>query len=164
MSSPFSEWLTDVSADEIVLSPTDINKEARGNHWSFSLSPQPAVDTQTADVVDFLKAVAAARSESLNAQNLFQGSVVLYCWHDLQASQLCLSLVSGRHGRLPFGCQIEEVEHPEPVVLSFLQSRYHSGIPLDEFVPCRETVEPVRAEETLAVWSVLLPFGSKRTT
>jgi hypothetical protein len=48
--------------------------------------------------------------------------MLLYCWHDGQADQLRLSLVSMSHGQLPFSGSIERVADLSLVVQAFLDS------------------------------------------
>jgi hypothetical protein len=61
--------------------------------------------------------------------------MLMYCWHDEQAGQLRLSLVSASHGRLPFGCEVAPVEDLGAVVRSFLGSPYLGGIDWSELRP-----------------------------
>ena len=118
--NPFPRWLAEMAADGVVVRPDDINAEARGNLWTFSLSPEQAAAVTPSDVEEFVRAVAGTRSRWLATNG--DGHMLLYCWHDAQAGQLRLSLVSVTHGRLPFGCPVEPVEELSAVVWPFLGS------------------------------------------
>jgi hypothetical protein len=125
--------LAEVAADAIVVRLDDIDAEAHGNMWSFSFSPEQTAAIRVAEVVEFIQAIAAARGRWLAAHP--SGPMLMYCWHDEQAGQLRLSLVSASHGRLPFGCEVAPVEDLGAVVRSFLGSPYLAGIPWSELPP-----------------------------
>lgn len=151
-ASPFLDWLPEVAADEVVIEPSNIVAEARGNLWSFSVTSAEAAALDPAHVASFVREVAKARRRHLSARGAT--AMRFYCWHDEQAAQLRLSLVSADHGRLPFACSIEPAEPAadlESVVASFLNSSYHDGIPLADG-PVGEN-DPERA---LPVWVLTL--------
>jgi hypothetical protein len=61
-ANPFPEWLPEVAADAVRIDPADISAEARGNQWSFSLTPEEAAAVSVADVTpaaDFREIAAA---------------------------------------------------------------------------------------------------------
>lgn len=162
MPNSFSEWLPEVAADPVLLSPGDLNSEAQANLWTFALTPEEAAVIPQSEVEKFLLEIINSRGKHLLNRKVQPKSVVFYCWHDEQASQLRFSLVSKSHGRLPFGCRVKEVSNPSSIVRSFLQSPYHGGIPRDELQPVLEggeaegkVIEPEDWE--VEVWSVLLP-------
>ncbi len=119
-ASPFLEWLPEVAADEIIIEPSSIVAEARGNLWSFSITSTQAAALHPSHVTSFVLAVAETRSRYLLAHGAT--AMLFYCWHDEQAAQLRFSLVSAEHGYLPFGCSIDPAGKLESVVASFLNS------------------------------------------
>ncbi len=133
VENPLPGWLAEVAAAAVVVRPDDINAEAHGNLCSFSLSPEQAAAVSAAEVVEFVWAIAEARGRWLAAHG--SGPMLLYCWHDEQAGQLRLSLVSASHGRLPFGCEVAPVKDLVAVVQTFLGSPYLGCIPWSELHP-----------------------------
>lgn len=157
MREPFASWLADVANDEVIISAGDINVEASENLWSFSLSADQAADVTASDVEVFLQAIIGARREWLSVQGVNTGSIRFYCWHDEQAAQLRLSLVSACHGRVPFRCEVKDVSDLTEIVNSFLSSGYHDGIPWEELesVPFEGEIQADRY--VVPVWSLSLP-------
>ena len=84
--------------------------------------------------------------------------MLLYCWHDEQAGQFRLSLVSASHGKLPFGCEVAPVEDLGAIIRSFLASPYLGGIPWADLRPLASG-ELARDPLTyvLPVWVVRVP-------
>lgn len=104
--------------DCIVVRPDDILAEARGNLWSFSLSPEQLAVVKIEDIERFAAAVADARRVWLARQQL--GPMILYWWSDRQAGQLRFSLVSAVHERLPFSCEVDRTATLETVAAEWL--------------------------------------------
>jgi hypothetical protein len=83
---------------------------------------------------------------------------VLYWWHDAQAGQLCLSLVSAAHGRLPFGCEVVPAASLAAVAADWLGSPLLHGVPWGELhVLAPDESAPEPPPLVLPVWSVVLP-------
>lgn len=138
--SLFADWKKDVVEQDIAIRPDDINAEARGNLWTFALSSEELASVAAEEVLDFVRTIAAARSEWLAARRV--APMVLYCWFDGQAGQLRVSLVSLCHGTLPFECPVARVDDLGVVVREFLGT-------------------VVRVPSTpLPVWAVELPSAS----
>jgi len=155
-SNPFKEWLTEVSTDCILLNPDDINAEAHGNLWSFTLSSEQVAAVSKTDVVDFIQTVAASRGEWLTTHA--SGPMLFYCWHDEQAGQLRFSLVSAKHGHLPFGCEVVAADQLGTIVQSFLGSSYLGGIPWSELrLQSDDGTASKSSSNVLPVWSTRLP-------
>ena len=155
MANPFPEWLAEVAADAVVIRPDDIDAEARGNLWSFALSPEQAAAVAVADVEAYAAGVAEGRQAWLAARGA--GPMVLYWWHDAQAGQLRFSLVSAAHGRLPFGCAVVPADSLAAVVSDWLGSPALHGIPWGELRPLAPDDVPEPPSLVLPVWSVVLP-------
>jgi hypothetical protein len=152
-ANPFPEWLAEVSMDAVVVWPDDIGAEARGNSWSFSLTPEQAAAVSPADVEAFAAGVADARRSWLSARGA--GPMVLYWWHDAQAGQLRFSLVSASHGQLPFGCEVAPAASLAEVAADWLGSPHLHGVPRGELRPLGPSGEPPKL--VLPVWSQVLP-------
>ena len=147
----------------MVVRPDDINAEAHGNMWSFSLTAEQAASVTTTDVVAFAAAVADARRAWLSANGF--GSLVLYWWHDSMAGQLRFSMVSAKHGQLPFRCEIFQTSSLEPIASDWLGSASLHGIPwneLRESAPAEAAAEPPHF--VLPVWSVALDQSNTQPT
>ena len=65
VANPFPEWLAEVAADAVVVRPDDVTAEARGNLWTFGLSAEQRAVVTSAEVEEFVRAVAAARGRWL---------------------------------------------------------------------------------------------------
>ena len=117
-ANPFPGWLAEVAADPIVVRPDDIIAESRANLRAFGLDDNQRVGATPAEVEGFVRAVAAARGRWLAARGA--GPMRFYCWHDAQAGQIRVSLVSAGPEKLPFGWPIEPTGELSKVVRSFL--------------------------------------------
>lgn len=117
-ANPFPEWLAEVAADGVVVCPDDMIAEARGNLWCFGLDDEQRAAVAAAEVEGFVRAVAAARGRWLVERGA--GPMRYYCWHDAQAGQLRLSLVSAGPGPLPFGCPVDLAAELDGVVRDFI--------------------------------------------
>jgi hypothetical protein len=158
-ANPFPEWLAEVAAAAVIVDPGDIAAEAHGNQWSFSISAETAAAMTVADVETFAAGVAEARRDWLAARRA--GPMVLYWWHDRQAGQLRLSLVSAAHGRLPFGACVTPAASLRVIAEEWLKSPYLEGIPWAETRPVtaseKDEWEAEPSQLSLPVWSLRLP-------
>jgi hypothetical protein len=103
--SVLKKWFEMAKDDQLVIDPADINHEARANMWRFSPSENELQDITTEGVAAFIRQIFEARRKQPES-----ALMVFYCWHDFQVSQLCFSLVSRSHDRLPFSCTLEETD------------------------------------------------------
>jgi hypothetical protein len=117
-TNPLQDWLAEVAADAIVVRPHDTTAEARGNLWAFSLDHWQRSTITSAEAEEFVRAVAAARGRWLAEHG--SGQMRFYCWHDAQAGQLRLSLVSTGPAPLPFECPVDSTADLAAVVSDFL--------------------------------------------
>lgn len=156
--NPLPGWLPEVCADAVIVEPGDINAEANGNLWRFSISSGMAAAMTVADVEAFAAAVAEARRAWLLARR--SGPMVLYWWHDAQAGQLRFSLVSASHGRLPFGCVVIPAASLQVIAGAWLKSPGLDGIPWSELgapPPDEAGHDDAPPPLNLPVWSLRLP-------
>jgi hypothetical protein len=156
---PFVDWLREAAPDEVRLSPTNLNDEARTNMWSFSITEEQACACSADDFVEFIRAIVEARRASLSARRVPSRSVTFYCWHDQLAAQLRFSLISATNMKLPFGCETVIVQNLEQIVAGFLSSSWHDGISRTEFetVSASDNEEAERSIQPLAVWTAVVP-------
>ena len=103
-------WFDMAKDDETVIDRDDINHEAHSNLWHFSPTEAEQVDITAKGLRELINAVLDARRAQLGGS-----AMRFYCWHDSQARQLRLSLVSQAHGRLPFAREIRETSDPADV-------------------------------------------------
>jgi hypothetical protein len=117
MASPFSEWLAEIEGDSVVVRPDDVIAEAQGNLYTFGLTEEQYAARPQSEVETFVREVAESRGRWLAKRG---GRMQFYCWHDAQAGQLRMSLVSAA-STLPFGCVIDPSAELSVVVDSFLR-------------------------------------------
>jgi hypothetical protein len=155
--NPFIDWLEEVAAAPIIICPDDINAEALGNLWSFSLSQEQAEVVTPADVETFASGVIKGRRAWLEVREA--DPMMLYWWHDGQAGQLRFSLVSVSHEQFPFGCDIALAESIRAVATDWLRSPYLHGIPLDDSLHCLASAEESSQSShfLLPIWTVRVP-------
>ncbi|WP_210190653.1 hypothetical protein [Paenibacillus uliginis] len=59
--------------------------------------------------------------------------MIFYLWFDQLACQIRFNLISVLHKKLPFQCDVEIVEHMDDIILTFLNSPFHDGIPIEGY-------------------------------
>ena len=146
--NPFPDWFEEVASASLTIdhSKKGLSHEAHENWWAFSISQHQANTIVAGDIVKFLSGVAQAREQQIRAHSGAVNPVVFYCWCDEQDSQLCFSLVSVSHNRIPFGAIVKETDDFAQVVKQFLSNQYHDGIPMEEFIMQEEYDELDRPE------------------
>ena len=121
------EWLSKIRREQLVLSEVP-GAGANENLWCVAIPSTANVDVD--ELVTFLRSASAVRRDIVHEQNAHP--VSFYAWHDDMAGQLRFSTARCTTSALPFGCPIELVDDPEPVVREFLQSGLRDGIPWRE--------------------------------
>ncbi len=118
-------WADEIADDEIIIDRHIINNEADGNCWKFTMSQELASDTKLEHVMAFASQVKQSRKNWLIEHGA--QSMVMYWWHDEMSGQLCFSLVSLCHGKLPFGCKVilRHTKSLEDIVNEWFNSPYH---------------------------------------
>jgi len=139
------DWFQFAVEDALVIDVDCINEEARGNLCS--LSPAEGCEPDPAALAAFVRRVAAHRAPELHGHPMR-----FYCWHDAQARQLRLSLVSTAHGRLPFGCVHETTPDVERVVRAIVE-RDWLNLAYGAYVDAGEEADP----QPLQVAVIALP-------
>lgn len=139
-TNPFPEWLEEVIDDPLTVDTSEkgLLFECRKNLWTFSISQSQAEVTTVEDVLNFLSGIMQARERQIKARLGLINPMLFYCWFDAKASQLRFSLVSASHNCLPFGAVVDETDDFAKVVDLLLNSHYHNGIPLGEFMTQQE--------------------------
>jgi hypothetical protein len=133
----FDKWLPEIENDSLTIdaTPTGINKEARNNLWTFSVTEKEAQTLDKNDIVSFLVDVAKLRDQQLRLLGVEAGAITYYCWVDEQARQLRFSFVSSSHSILPFGGAIALADDLGTIADQFLDAPYKEGIPWCELTP-----------------------------
>lgn len=130
-----SRWFEMTKDDEVVIDAERINHEALSNVWHFSPYEHEMEGLTPETLARFVEAVMEARREWLLSHS--SPPMLFYCWHEFQDRQFRFSLVSASHGKLPFGCQVEETSDlisitTHAVDVDWLNNSYHSPEDTDE--------------------------------
>ncbi len=131
----FVDYLGDVVAARIYIgaSEADLEEEIRRNMCGISLTGQQAEALSEEDLLTFISEVITHWRRQVERADAGHG-MVFYLWFDEMACRLCFNLISDYHERLPFGCRVETIRTPVPIVRSFLASGHHDGIPGSELI------------------------------
>jgi len=138
----------DVVADTIFIgsSRDDLLTEIRTNMWRITLSQVQCEALTTSDLLNLFVKIVENRQQQLNQVNIDHG-VIFSLWFDEQALQFRFHLVSDFHERLPFGCQLNILPTPEPILDRYLQYPYHETIPWEALQEVSEVEGDPDAEE-----------------
>lgn len=109
------------------------NNEIRKNMWILSLDLAVIDKISIQDFINFVSKFLAKKRQEITQKDI-TSPVVFYMWFDAMAAQLRFNIISNvdRKISLPFGCTVEVVDSPEPIIEDFLTSHYHDGIPWGE--------------------------------
>ena len=110
MHKTLKNWLEELEEETAIVSSADINEEANGNMVTFGFNQNMLSEWKKDSVIEFLT----------NCYNLYSSKsndlkMVFYSWFDEQAGQIRISAVNQKHGKLPFGCELNKVELEELV-------------------------------------------------
>lgn len=87
------------------------------------------------DIIDYVKfindVIDNRRDQVKNATE--NHGMIFYLWFDRMASQLRFNLISNIHEELPFQCKLELIENIEPIIVEFLESPFHNGLPTEGY-------------------------------
>jgi hypothetical protein len=154
--NPLPTWLAETAPAAVVVRLDSIDAEAQGNLWTIALSAALAASVSAAEIEAIIRSIAAARARTLAAEHA--GPMLLYCWHDEQAGQLRLSMVSASHGSLPFECGVMPASDLGAIVRSFLGSPFLEGVPWAELRPAGPNDVSIELSAyTLSVWIARVP-------
>jgi hypothetical protein len=145
MEAPFDRWLARVVGNEVVTDADDILREAHENLELFAPRSDELRGVSVGSVTDFLGQLIRRRHEQLH-----DAPMTLYCWHDGQAGQLRVSMVSTSHQKLPFKCMIHIVATPEVIARSVVEHDWHAK----EAPPAPAAADSLADDEAAFVLSV----------
>lgn len=120
-------------------------RETNENCWCISASQTECDGVSVAEVASAMEDVIAYVRKLVAAQADWRGAL-FHLWFDEQASQLRCCVISDRNAALPFRCETEQVSSMEPIIIDFLSSPYHDGIPWEEFIAWEELTDAERSD------------------
>lgn len=149
------DWLAsfqDVREDAIFIGSSldDLPAEIRTNQWLLTLSQEQCEYLTTADLLHLFVKIVANRQRQLDQAGCDHG-MIFYLWFDEQALQLRFNLISDFHERLPFGCQLNILPTPEPILDRYLHYPYHETIPWEDLQEVSEGERAPDAEEPVVL-------------
>jgi hypothetical protein len=96
--------IEELSTELSLLQSDEVTEEANANMYTFGISEELLQQYGANSVTTFLIEVSNLYGAQCKSQMLF------YSWFDEMASQIRVSAVSKKHGKPPFGCNIEPCE------------------------------------------------------
>lgn len=123
----------EVITDELFIgsSRDDLPNEIRINKWLITLSHEQCQSLTISGLLTLFERIIENRQQQLDRANANHG-MIFYLWFDEQALQLRFNLISASHEHLPFGCQLNILPTPEPILDRYLHYSYHETIPWSE--------------------------------
>ncbi len=105
-SAVLLRWLSLLDGEVVYVDANDVKLEAVTNMCCFCPTDAESLLLSGPLVRRFVEDCLQRRLQRIVSQQL--PPMKFYCWHDFQARQLRLSMVSSSHGYLPFGCTVVE--------------------------------------------------------
>jgi hypothetical protein len=96
-----------------------VKAEIDHNEWALTFSENLIQKITLSDLRQFLSQLIQQRANQL-AQSHITSPVTFYLWFDEQALHLCFNLISGDGMSLPFGCKLNILLSPIPILENFL--------------------------------------------
>ncbi|UNK17026.1 hypothetical protein MNQ98_21420 [Paenibacillus sp. N3/727] len=126
--------LEEIITDPILIgsSEDDLNEEIDNNMWRISFDAELKKVLTVNDYKIFFNRVIQNRREQIIGSTSNHG-MIFYLWFDQLACQIRFNLISVLHKKLPFQCDVEIVEHMDDIILTFLNSPFHDGIPIEGY-------------------------------
>jgi hypothetical protein len=106
----------------------DLSAEIRTNMWRITLSDEQCEYLTTSDVLTLFERIVENRQQQLDQAKADHG-MIFYLWFDEQALRLRFNLISDSHEHLPFGCQLNVLPAPEPILDRYLHYSSHETVP-----------------------------------
>jgi hypothetical protein len=107
------------------------DQEIARNMWCLSIDPDVIKTIAVNDLVDFVSSLLNKRTQQIIDAGVIHPAI-FYMWFDEMAAQLRFNIISDFGKKLPFGCQLDIVDSPQPILEDFLASHYHADIPWSE--------------------------------
>lgn len=103
MHGTLKKWLEELEDETEIISSSEINEEAHCNMVAFGVNQGLLQEWGKDSVSEFLNECANLYKRKSNGLGM-----VFYSWFDEQAGQIRISAVSQTHGKLPFGCKLNQ--------------------------------------------------------
>ena len=133
----FTEWYDELKSEDI------------SEPWCISHEATPDFTYDPDEWVTFLNAAFKIRQERTPDDAVY----TTYAWFDEQASQLRFATTQCEIDSLPFGCEVELIDSPIPVISAWLTSPDH--IPMEELHEVDDDDDSETAEvHPLQVWAI----------
>lgn len=94
-------------------------KELYANSWGIIVEDEFAKKIKADDIAEFISDLVKFRSKEISMIKPTPHAT-LYFWFDQQALQLCFNILSGAKRKLPFGCKINIIDSPYPILKEFI--------------------------------------------
>lgn len=105
MHATLNNWLEELEEEIEIVSPEDINVEARSNRVSFDFDEGLLTEWGRESVQEFLNSCANLYQRKSRGMKL-----IFYSWFDEQAGQIRISAVSQAYNKLPFACGLNSTD------------------------------------------------------
>jgi hypothetical protein len=154
----FFNDLQEIITDIVYIAPKveDIDEEIMNNSWSISVTQELCKELKEDDLRTFFDSVINNRREQVKNSKYNHG-MIFYLWFEQQSGRLRFNLISDFHEKLPFGCELLEVNNIEDIIIEFLKYEYHDGIPVIENED--DSIQPITEDNvcTLKIFIKVLP-------
>lgn len=147
----------------------ELYKELYANSWGIIIEPELGKKVSSDQIAEFIIDLVKFRSEDIcMIKPLLKAT--LYVWFDFQALQLCFNILSGENRTLPFGCNINIIDNPYPILEDFIKVVYNNAL-YGNYLGITKIIEKSDPEFgtydneqleldkiTIDVWKITLPF------
>jgi hypothetical protein len=143
--------------DEVYINKTgDQFDEVSKNYWKFELQNNIGQDEKES-IKNLYRVIINARSDFV-IKNYPELKMVFYTWYE--GGDFCLSLTQTSWERLPFDCQVHQVDSLDDIIQEFLEDpRKGKIIPIEDLVDVDpENDNEDDADYIINLWSVILPL------
>ncbi len=106
-------------------------RETNENCWCISANQTECDEVSVNEVISAMEDVIAHVRKLVAVQADWHGAL-FHMWFDEQSSQIRCCVISDRNATLPFRCETVQVPLMEPIIIDFLSSSCHKGIPWNE--------------------------------
>jgi|SRR3989339_683926 len=102
-------------------------KEIYNNCWGIMLDNELAKRITVDELAEFISNLIKFRSEDI-CRIQPTPKATLYIWFDFQALRLCFNILSGEDRTLPFGCRVNLIDNPYPILKEFIKVAYNNAL------------------------------------
>jgi len=147
-------------------------KELYANSWGIIVDDELAKTIKIDELAEFISDLVKFRSKEISMIKPTP-KATLYFWFDEMALQLCFNILSGENRDLPFGCKVNFVDSPYPILNLFLKIAYNNAL-YGNYLGITKMIEkddPDFYENNdfevnfnsiiIDVWKITLPFDSE---